>query len=137
MQWEKSEFGIRERSRRPPRERGSLIQSRGTGMPRPHGVSQKRSELKGQHQFPSGNGTTTNPTVSTLLDLQRQNFELQRQNDDYQDKLDRIADLASCDDPDEDFDDLAGKLNDILDLAAADDVEDLDDDDSDDNQDDD
>ncbi len=92
---------------------------------------------QGATPVPSGNGTTTNPTVSTLLDLQQQNFELQRQNDDYQDKLDRIADLASCDDPDEDFDDLAGKLNDILDLAAADDVEDLDDDDSDDNQDDD
>jgi hypothetical protein len=77
-------------------------------------------------------GTATQEEPPALAALRQQNEELQRQNDDLQDQLDRIADLAGCDDPkcQEGEDQLLETLNDILDIAAAGDIEDDDEDDS-------
>jgi hypothetical protein len=49
--------------------------------------------------------------------------ELQAENDELQDKLDRVADLAEApeDDCDESHDELVDKLNDIIDVVAPED----------------
>jgi hypothetical protein len=48
---------------------------------------------------------------------------LQAENDELQDKLDRVADLAEApeDDCDESHDELVDKLNDIIDVVAPED----------------
>ena len=52
--------------------------------------------------------------------------ELQEENDELQDKLDKVADLASAseDDCDESHDELVDKLNDIIDIVAPGECED-------------
>jgi hypothetical protein len=52
--------------------------------------------------------------------------ELQQENDELQDKLDKIADLAAAPehDCDESHDDLVDKLNDIIDVVAPEDEDD-------------
>ena len=103
----------------------------------PRAISQanQRPNLR-PNKILSNNGAATTqeetPALAALRQLQDQNATLQAQNQEFQDQLDRIADLAGCDDPkncQEGEDELVERLNDILDVAAGGDVDEDDEDD--------
>lgn len=64
-------------------------------------------------------------SVTSRSELLHRIKELENENDELQDRLDEVADLAEApeDDEDEDAEELKDKLNEILDVAAPDEVE--------------
>jgi len=88
----------------------------------PHGGAMPKVQLVNPH---NPRNPREGADLPNRLELTRRIRQLEQENDELQDRLDQVADLAEApkDDKGEDVDELVDKLNDILDVVAPAEVE--------------
>ncbi len=97
-------------------------------------IRKLEDKIKAQNPRPGpvvGAASSEADTLPARAELARRIRELEDENDELQDRLDQVADLAAApeDDECEAADDLKDALNEILEVAAPGEVEDEDDED--------